>query len=160
MSTGQPAPSQRGRRDEHTDSVLVLHADERGLRWDRQRLSREQAVLWLRWRRPRVVELRLEDIVIHVPLQRLLEWLEREGRLDAAIRRELAYQTLSVPPESEPARIRHAYRKLARLHHPDRGGSPDAMRAVIQAYRRLQSRPPELVWLPELESPPEPAPAP
>jgi hypothetical protein len=44
-----------------------------------------------------------------------------------------------VPPGADASTIRDAYRRLAREHHPDRGGavSADRMAAVNEAYRVL-----------------------
>ena len=35
--------------------------------------------------------------------------------------------------------VKAAYRRYARLHHPDRGGDPAAFRAGVAAYRALLS---------------------
>ena len=129
-------------------SDLVLDVDGSGLRWEREPLSRDQAARWLRWRRPATIELRLPGGSIRVPRERLLDWLAREEPIDAAVRRELAYKTLTVPPESELAAVKVAYRRLARLHHPDRGGAPEAMQAINRAYRQLTTRLPALAPAP------------
>jgi DnaJ-like protein len=141
-------------------SIVSLEVDGWALRWGHQPLSRDQAARWLRWRRPSTVELRLHVWTIRVPRERLLDWLAREEPLDAVVRRELAYEILALPSESGLATVKRAYRRLARLHHPDRGGSPEAMRAVNLAYRQLRShRPePEPELEPELERELEPRP--
>jgi curved DNA-binding protein CbpA len=36
--------------------------------------------------------------------------------------------------------IREAYREQAQLHHPDAGGSADAMRRLNEAYQFLKER--------------------
>jgi molecular chaperone DnaJ len=49
------------------------------------------------------------------------------------------YERLGVRPDADPSQIRDAYRRLARVHHPDaRGGrmSPE-MPAINEAYRVL-----------------------
>lgn len=47
------------------------------------------------------------------------------------------YATLGIPPGSPPDAIRKAYRDKLKATHPDHGGSGDAVRKVIDAYRRL-----------------------
>ena len=48
------------------------------------------------------------------------------------------YDTLQLPPEASAAQIRDAYRRLARRHHPDRGGrDASAMAAINEAYHVL-----------------------
>ncbi len=44
------------------------------------------------------------------------------------------YETLGVAPIADAAVIKAAYRRLAMLHHPDRGGNKEAMQAVQDAY--------------------------
>jgi molecular chaperone DnaJ len=43
------------------------------------------------------------------------------------------YAVLGVRPDARPDDIRRAWVALARRHHPDRGGDPDAMLAVNEA---------------------------
>jgi curved DNA-binding protein CbpA len=50
------------------------------------------------------------------------------------------YATLKVPITSSPHEIRAAYRAAARVAHPDRGGTAEAMAAVNVAYATLSSR--------------------
>lgn len=47
------------------------------------------------------------------------------------------YATLGVGLEADRAAIRTAYRRLARLHHPDFGGDPAAMTALNEAWSVL-----------------------
>lgn len=48
------------------------------------------------------------------------------------------YDTLGVRPDADAATIRQAYRRLARLHHPDHGDvDPAAMAAINEANRVL-----------------------
>ncbi len=47
------------------------------------------------------------------------------------------YVTLGVPPDADRAVIQAAYRRLARLHHPDFGGSPTVMSALNEAWAIL-----------------------
>ncbi len=49
----------------------------------------------------------------------------------------LPHEVLGVGPDSTPTQVRAAFRRLARRHHPDRGGDPERFRAGVEAYRRL-----------------------
>jgi hypothetical protein len=51
---------------------------------------------------------------------------------------ELCYKLLGVPPSATWDQIEQAYRRKAKLHHPDRGGDDDAMRALNDAYALLK----------------------
>jgi curved DNA-binding protein CbpA len=45
------------------------------------------------------------------------------------------YEVLGVPPDADEATIKHAYRRLAAKHHPDRdGGSEEEFKKVAEAY--------------------------
>ncbi len=48
--------------------------------------------------------------------------------------REAALVVLHLRPSAPPELVDAAYRTLARLNHPDRGGDHDAMLALNQAY--------------------------
>jgi curved DNA-binding protein CbpA len=49
------------------------------------------------------------------------------------------YEILGVPPSASLEDIKQAWRRLARVHHPDRkGGSIDKMAALNTAYNALQ----------------------
>lgn len=47
------------------------------------------------------------------------------------------YETLGVAPNATAAQIKAAFRKLASLHHPDRGGDKEKSAAVNDAYACL-----------------------
>jgi len=47
------------------------------------------------------------------------------------------YALLQVPTDAEPSQIRLAYIRLAKMHHPDVGGSTDTMQQYNTAYRTL-----------------------
>ncbi|MDQ3681325.1 MAG: J domain-containing protein [Actinomycetota bacterium] len=49
----------------------------------------------------------------------------------------LAHEVLGVRPGASPDEVRVAFRRFARLHHPDRGGDAPKFRAGVEAYRRL-----------------------
>lgn len=44
------------------------------------------------------------------------------------------YKTLDVDKKATQTQIKKAYRKLARVHHPDRGGDPEKFKEVQNAY--------------------------
>ncbi|MDB5179261.1 MAG: molecular chaperone DnaJ [Patescibacteria group bacterium] len=52
------------------------------------------------------------------------------------------YRVLDLSPEANAAQIKTAFRRAAKLVHPDAGGSPAAMELVNEAYRTLSD--PEL----------------
>ena len=47
------------------------------------------------------------------------------------------YEALGVPNTASEDEIKKAYRKLAREHHPDKGGDPEKFRKVQEAYEIL-----------------------
>lgn len=51
---------------------------------------------------------------------------------------EIYYRLLGVSPSSAWAEIEKAYRKKAKLHHPDLGGDEDTMKALNEAYEILK----------------------
>ena len=51
------------------------------------------------------------------------------ARLKARARR-----VLGVAPDAGPGAVREAFRRLARLHHPDHGGDPAAFARIVNAY--------------------------
>lgn len=52
------------------------------------------------------------------------------------------YELLQVSPNATTEVIEVAYRRLARIHHPDIGGDPEVMKRINEAYRILSN--PEL----------------
>ncbi len=50
---------------------------------------------------------------------------------------DICYQLLGITPSATPEEIRKAYRRKAKQYHPDKGGDPDMMRAITEAYQRL-----------------------
>jgi curved DNA-binding protein CbpA len=51
------------------------------------------------------------------------------------------YRVLGIPHGASPAVILDAYRRLSKLHHPDRGGSPERFREIQRAVETLRGRP-------------------
>jgi hypothetical protein len=57
---------------------------------------------------------------------------------------ELCFKLLGISPSAPWEDVERAYRQKAKIHHPDRGGDGDAMRALNDAYstiKRLRGRP-------------------
>lgn len=44
------------------------------------------------------------------------------------------YEILGIKPDALPSNIKHAYRKLARVWHPDTGGDAERFRAIQRAF--------------------------
>ena len=47
------------------------------------------------------------------------------------------YSMLEIERSSTPEEIKTAYRKLARKHHPDKGGDPEKFKKISEAYSIL-----------------------
>jgi hypothetical protein len=50
-----------------------------------------------------------------------------------------AYVTLGIPPGANNKTIKTAYKKLALVHHPDKGGDPEKFKIIQNAYNRLKN---------------------
>ena len=50
------------------------------------------------------------------------------------------YQILKVHPSAKLEEIKNAYRKLVKIHHPDRGGDSSVMLEVISAWEILKQK--------------------
>lgn len=62
----------------------------------------------------------------------------RDAKLPAYSRKNQSpHGILGLPPDASITDIKKAYRKLARLHHPDKGGSPDVFEQISFAYQSL-----------------------
>ena len=44
------------------------------------------------------------------------------------------YSILQVRPDASPEEVRAAYRRIAKLYHPDAGGTSEAFQSVQEAY--------------------------
>ena len=51
------------------------------------------------------------------------------------------YRVLGIPHGASDAVVQDAYRRLSKLHHPDRGGSPERFREIQRAVETLRGRP-------------------
>lgn len=51
---------------------------------------------------------------------------------------DMCYRMLGISPSAQWEEIERAYRKKAKLHHPDVGGDGDTMRALNEAYSRIK----------------------
>lgn len=49
------------------------------------------------------------------------------------------WNTLGLSPAATPEEIKRAYRKLAAIHHPDRGGNKDKFDELQKAYDLLNN---------------------
>jgi DnaJ-domain-containing protein 1 len=112
--------------------LLVLEFDGLLFRWQGQGLSPDQVMRWLRWRRPEQIELRRGDQCCRLGCSQLLALLERKDPVAGA------YRALGLSAASDGAAVKRAWRRLARQHHPDRGGAPQKMQELNAAYRLLR----------------------
>lgn len=51
---------------------------------------------------------------------------------------DLSYKMLGVSPSASWDQVEQAFRRKAKIHHPDRGGDEDAMRALNDAYTLIK----------------------
>jgi curved DNA-binding protein CbpA len=49
------------------------------------------------------------------------------------------YQTLELPPNASPRRIKEQYRKLAKLYHPDRTSNPNKKAYFTEKFREINT---------------------
>ena len=49
------------------------------------------------------------------------------------------YQTLDLPPDASPRRIKEQYRKLAKLYHPDRTSNPEKKAYLTEKFREINA---------------------
>jgi hypothetical protein len=131
--------------------AVVLDFD--GVRFWRQgqALLPGQVARWLRCLRPCWVEVRFDGGRRQVSCERLLQQLDPTAAASGVAAQscaqrqtepdplEDAYRSLGLGPGAGAAAVKRAYRRQARLHHPDRGGSLRAMQELNGAYCRLEA---------------------
>jgi hypothetical protein len=61
--------------------------------------------------------------------------------VDDRLTRDEALRVLHLSGGADPAAVKRAYRRLAREHHPDRGGDPSTFQRLQRAYERLVTDP-------------------
>lgn len=66
----------------------------------------------------------------------LLRWFWRRYRVHG--RRQEALAALGLGSKATPGEIRRQYRRLVRIHHPDRGGDPEDFCQVAEAMEILR----------------------
>ena len=66
------------------------------------------------------------------------------------------FEILGVDPDADEAAVVDAYRERVKETHPDHGGSPEAFRAVKEAYERIQNGSDPGDAVPDTDAGPEP----
>lgn len=51
---------------------------------------------------------------------------------------DMCYRLLGLSPSAKWDEIERAYKRKAKIHHPDLGGDEDMMRALNEAYNRIK----------------------
>ena len=49
------------------------------------------------------------------------------------------YQILGISSQSSISEIKEAYKKLALIHHPDKGGNPDNFKLLKKCYKYVST---------------------
>jgi DnaJ-domain-containing protein 1 len=70
-------------------------------------------------------------------LQAGLDALRAKIRAPYEPRLAKEYTLLGIEPGATKRDIKNAYRRMARKLHPDKGGDPEAFKAMYAAYRKL-----------------------
>jgi len=82
---------------------------------------------WVLWRRETRKEEREREY---------REWWETFTKKDRASK-ESACAMLGLPSDATPDQVKAAYRRMALMHHPDRGGDTETMTEINEAYETL-----------------------
>lgn len=72
----------------------------------------------------------------------IMQRLQRAQKLERLASHKNYYKVLEVPRDADERAIKKAYRRLAREHHPDKGGSEEKMTEINEAFGVLSN--PEL----------------
>src|SRR3990167_10671623 len=51
------------------------------------------------------------------------------------------YAELEISVGASPEEIKRAFHRLAKIHHPDKGGNPEKFKRISRAYAELQKVP-------------------
>jgi len=81
----------------------------------------------------RAMELSMLDVALVHSYHRPNDRLQQEQQ------QQLPHKILGVTENASPTEIKTAYRKLARLHHPDKGGEAHRFEEIARAYRSILS---------------------
>lgn len=54
--------------------------------------------------------------------------------------RPSCFQTLGIDDNSTTDQVKDAWRELARIHHPDKGGNPDNFVPLLKAYKEALTK--------------------
>lgn len=87
----------------------------------------------------RAVELSMLDFAIVTYLPNSDSTQMPFARAPSRINVRAPHEILDIPFDAHPTEIKTAYRKLARLHHPDKGGDASRFEEIARAYRSLLS---------------------
>ena len=58
-------------------------------------------------------------------------------RVAVALRAQPPHVVLGVPEAATPKEVKDAFQKLAKVHHPDKGGNPEKFHSIRQAFETL-----------------------
>lgn len=81
-----------------------------------------------------------DKYAIFVKKEALWEWFEYDSKLKKSVNPDMQgtlYEILGVAEGATDGVIRSGYKKMALVHHPDRGGNTDDFQRIKEAYDRL-----------------------
>ena len=92
----------------------------------------------------RAIELSMLDcaLVDYNPdaAKKTTQWTSSSSPQSGRAKTKSPHELLQVAKDASPSDIKAAYRKLARIHHPDKGGDSNTFEAIARAYRTLLSQ--------------------
>ena len=65
-----------------------------------------------------------------------------------------ALEILGLEPSATAEQVKKAFHKLAHIHHPDKGGDPEAFKELAHAYDTLRKNPAlglDDGWVPDMD---------